>query len=638
MDNRRIFTVEPPELTVENIENIPTVHDGIHLELFYNLLFSNIGLALPDHLRPVCYALGDSNIRNVMLIISPGAGKSQCLSIAYPLWELGFDRNLTILGVSSGADLMIGFLQSSMNIIEYNEVYNAIFPATQPDKDMGWSSSRGIFVKRTAAGIPDPSYVATGYGAKSIVGKHAKLMIIDDIMDGENSANSEQIEKVEDFYYRTLIGRQDPAGARMVMVGRRWAEDDLYGRLKESKEWLVMTLSSIRETEELYYDVRIPADLPCIFNDFTANPEVEDIKVVYGENHNHKGFYWNDVKFVAKYNEAMSAKRNRPAVFETLYQSNPNAATSRLFHDEDFPDYAIPLDMEIGRNYDSVANWVDKMDFHLIIQAWDTAYTAKAANDPSVGYTLGLKGCELNHLAVGNDDTAVPFHYDVYVLDELYKRLEYGDLQQEVIDYFHRWNPNYVIMENATAGIPLISALSTYSIQVVPITVQHTSKLARATDGAKAGSVQGWAKQHRIYVPRKAEWAAGLLNELKDFTGARNKKDDRVDALIHGVNWSIDYGVQSRELAPGWRGKDAVDAKMREWSRGNHPLFDLPSMYQNVQNPYYGLCGSCRMYDKAKNWCTLHKHTTIKIGTCPMYEPVEGEEQVLNVTYGEPTK
>src|SRR5580698_966285 len=247
MDNRRVFTVEAPEFTEENIEGIPTIHDGKHLELFYNLIFAPIGLVLPAHLRPVVTALGDENIKSLMLIISPGAGKSQALSIAYPLWELGHDPNLTILGVSSGADLMMGFLQSTMNIIEdEGKAYNILFPNTVPDKQQGWSTSRGMFVKRTAPGIPDPSYVATGYGAKSITGKHAKLLVIDDIMDNENSATSEQIQKVEDFYYGTLLGRRDPKGARMVIVGRRWATDDLYGRLKESKDWLVMTLASIR--------------------------------------------------------------------------------------------------------------------------------------------------------------------------------------------------------------------------------------------------------------------------------------------------------------------------------------------------------------------------------------------------------
>ena len=563
---------------------------------------------------------------------------SQLLSIAYPLWELGHDHNLTILGVSSGADLMMGFLQSAMTIIDENEVYNLIFPETVPDKNQGWSTAKGIFVKRTAGGIPDPSFTATGYGAKSITGKHAKLLIIDDIQDTENSSSSEQIEKVENFYYNTLLGRRDPMGARMIMVGRRWATDDLYGRLKESKDWLVMTLAAIRDTPELYYDVRIPAGLSCVFNDFTPSTQVEDIKVVYGENHDPVGYCWNDPLMISKFEEANLNKKNKPSIFETVYQSNPSAAESKPFREEDFQDFPIPPELSIGRNYDTVAEFLHQLDFSVMIQCWDTAYTAKMVNDPSVGYTLGLRGCETNHRQKEGEEATVPFHYDIYVLDELYERLEYGDLQQAVIDYYHKWNPNYVIMENATAGIPLIGALQAYSIQVVGVPVQHTSKLTRATDGAKAGSVQGWARQGRIWIPRAAGWSAGLLNELKDFTGARNKKDDRVDSLIHGVNWAIDFGIQSRELSQGWRTSEDIDKKIQSWAIQTNPIMTLPSLYQNVQNPYYNMCGSCVNYDGPKNWCKLLKHTTIKIGSCPFYDPQEGQEQVINVVYGEPEK
>ncbi|HLX54330.1 MAG TPA: hypothetical protein VKR58_10335, partial [Aquella sp.] len=623
MEDKRIFEVPtaPIPLTHESITEIPLMHDGAHLELFYNLIFSDIGLVLPNHLRPVVMALGDSNIKSLMVIIAPGLGKSQCLSIAYPLWELGYDPNLTILGVSSGAELMMGFLQSSMSIIDENYFYRLMFPNTRPDKDRGWSTGRGAFVKRSGAGIPDPSYAATGYGSKSITGKHAKLLIIDDIQDEENSATSEQIEKVETFYYRTLLGRRDPQGARIVMVGRRWASDDLYGRLKESKDWVVMTLAAIRPTPQLYYDVRIPAGLACVFNNFTPSATVEDIKVVYGENHNPVGYCWNDPKMLSKYEEAALNQKNMPSIFETVYQSNPEAAGTKIFREEDFADFTIPEDMQIGRSYSTVADFLYEKQFDLIVQSWDTAFTADTDNDPSVGYTVGLKGCGKNHKSTEPNAEEVPFHYDIYVLDENYKRLAMGDLQPAVVEYFHLWNPNFVLVENSMPGIPIIHSLESNSIPVLGIVVQHTSKRGRAINGAKAGSAQGWARQGRIFIPHNAPWAAGLIGELKDFTGARNKKDDRVDALIQAANFAIDYGVQNRELPPGWRTDKEIDARMHNWMVPEHPLARLTYMAQNVQNPLYGLCGSCKNYVKENSYCSLHKRTVIKLSTCYLYEP-----------------
>ena len=159
IDTKRKFFIKAPELTQEMIAGIPTIRDGIHLELFYNLIFNDMNISLPDHLRPVAWALGDKNIANLMVICSPGSGKSFLSGIAYPLWELGLDPNITILGVSGGADLMMKWLQSAMNIIEHNKIYKLLFEKVKPDKDMGWSRTTA-FVKREISGQPNPSYEA----------------------------------------------------------------------------------------------------------------------------------------------------------------------------------------------------------------------------------------------------------------------------------------------------------------------------------------------------------------------------------------------------------------------------------------------------------------------------------------------
>ena len=651
MDTRRRFIVTKPTIDMESmIPEIPYIHDGPHLELYYNLIFTDQNITLPDHLRPVVMALTDKNIKSLMIIISPGSGKSLLVDVAYPTFELGHDPEQTILGVSSGADLMVDFLQASMSTIEENKINKLIFPNQKPDKNLGWSTSRGMFVKRTSVGQPSPSYAATGYNAKSITGKHAKTIIIDDIHDAENSYTPDQLDKVENFYYKTLVGRRDPQGCRMIMVGRRWDESDLYGRLKNSGDWLTMTLANFRDGEEVYYDVRIPAGLACVFNDYQAKTEVEDIKVIYGTNNKNVGFFWlgHDKSCVDpncercnlaknKFEEANLLKKNKPEIFETVYQSNPESAGKKIFREEDFIDFDLPEEMYLGRNYDVVSNWIQKMGFDSIVQTLDTALTDETKNDSSCCYTLGFKRCTREHRAldlVGAEPVEVPFHYDIYVLDELYKQLSYDDLQPEVVDYFNLWLPEKMLIENANVGIPLLHSLESYSIPVEGVIVQHTSKRSRATNGAKAGSVQGWARLGRIYIPRNALWAKALLNELKDFTGARNRKDDRVDALIQGVNYAIDQGVQSRDLPPGWRDKADIDAKLLSWMAPNHPLLQLDYMYKNVNNPFYGMCGTCKMFDASKNFCNVHKRKVTKLDSCSMYSPTQSS--TLSITYGEP--
>lgn len=650
-DERRRFIVPrmewTPELMEQMIPEIPYQHDGPHLELYYNLIFNELGFKLPDHLRPVTWVLADKNIDSAMLIISPGAGKSMLTNVAFPTYEIGYNPNISILGISSGADLMLDFLNTSMSIIEDNDIYHLIYPQIQPDEATGWSAARGIFVKRPTSGQVSPSYQVTGYGSKKVTGKHAKILIVDDIHDAENSSSADQIEKIETYYYNTIIGRQEPEGSRMIMVGRRWADDDLYGRLNKSGDWFTMTLASIREGTELYYDVRIPAGLACVFNDYKAKDTVEDIKLVYGENTDQPGFYWththvntcppNCKGMSAKYREALVNKKNKPAIFETVYQSNPEAIGSKIFYDSDFQDFILPENMEFGRNYDTTAQFIGKMGFDMILQSWDTAFTAETRNDPSVCITLGIRNCqELHRGETVNPDEDTPFHYDVYVLDVIIKHLQPGDLEEEAITYFGLWNPSQVLIEKSAMGIPLINNLTSFSIPVIGVTVQHTSKKGRAINGANAGSAQGWAKRGRIFIPRNASWSKELLTELCDFTGARGKRDDQVDALVQAINFAIDYGTINRELPPGWRSPEEINERLKDWMFPDHPLVRLPHMYHNVQNPFFGMCGTCKFFDKPNSFCKQHKHKVTSLQTCPLYSPTE--ESILSIDYGQPRK
>lgn len=217
----------------------PTAHG---LAAFYNAIYAERGITLPPHLVPVCMALADQRIKKFMLIIGPGSGKSMLLSQAFPCWMLGIDPTMTIIGVSGGEALIHGFIHASMTTIEWNHAYRAIFPKVRPDKPQGWSTERGIFVAGRLPGDSDASYWGAGLDSAALTGKHARLLIFDDLHNKENAANIEQCMKVRSTYYNTLLGRADPRGARFILAGRRWHEEDIYGHLQQAGDWVTMTL------------------------------------------------------------------------------------------------------------------------------------------------------------------------------------------------------------------------------------------------------------------------------------------------------------------------------------------------------------------------------------------------------------
>lgn len=235
---------------------------------FYNVIMAARNIFIPPHLFPVAKALMDTRIRYLMVIIGPGSGKSSFISAVFPAYLLGIDPDENILGVSAGESLITSFVQTTMEIVEFDPSYREIFPSVLPDKEVGWSLERGMFVKGRKTGNPFPSYWGSGVSSKALVGKHGTTVILDDLHDDENSRSVSGRDNVLRVYRNTLIGRSDPRGTRYVIAGRRWHEDDIYGRLKEEGNYVVMTLPAERPGEEmLYWDIQIPDGLVCCFNE-----------------------------------------------------------------------------------------------------------------------------------------------------------------------------------------------------------------------------------------------------------------------------------------------------------------------------------------------------------------------------------
>lgn len=246
------------------------------LRAFYNMILAERKYTVPKHVELLLAALADDRIKQLLIVISPGAGKSLCISTIYPAFKLGQIPSHTILGISAGENLMQGFQLAIMEWVEHSTMWRNLFPAVRPDKDKGWSTERGMFVTGHREGDPDASFFATGIRSKALTGKHAKLLICDDIHDNENSASAEACLGVRDTYYRQLIGRADPEGARFIFAGRRWHEEDLYGHLKSTGEWVVMELPALRAgSDMLFWDVTVPAGLKCCFTDASISAKLD---------------------------------------------------------------------------------------------------------------------------------------------------------------------------------------------------------------------------------------------------------------------------------------------------------------------------------------------------------------------------
>jgi phage terminase large subunit-like protein len=588
---------------------------------------------------------------------------SVALSQVFPTYLLGYDPTQNIICVSGAENLAQGFQNVVQEFIESNEAFKKVFPQVRPDKGRGWSTNLGAFVTGHRP-VPDASYWAAGVSSKAITGKHGTLLIFDDVHNEENSRTEDQCEALASTSVSQRSGRADPMGARYLLAGRRWHQKDLYGRLKDNGDWVVLTLPAERPGSELlWYDISVPEGLECVFTDgMCQTPDGDMVMVIpqslesrivgserkesgvvlrqikwpYGTDPTKQGFYWPTSK--QKRSEYFSNKRMKPEETEATYQCNPGTRQGVVFVDSDFERrFELPPGADAGVLSPQMRHFVGTGA--MVIQAWDTAFSANASSDYSVCATLLLVPCEEYHRGenpalLGPCDV----HFDISVLDIWRDRVSFAGVVQQMRELYQRWQPYLVVIEKKAYAVAAIEALESAGSMPIEAVMPGSleGKRSRAVEGVGAGSVQGWARQWRIRLPFDAPWVEGLVRELKDFTGARGNTDDQVDALVHGVRWAIINGGAAASLPVGWNTPDQATNSMLGSGSG-----DVRSPYDNLMagiqatdivDVFGGCCGRCRSFVKnikasglpsnrdlgqlPLEYCMLHDKRVAAIGSC----------------------
>ena len=117
-----------------------------------------------------------------------------------------------------------------MTIYESSAAHRALFKdLTHPRK---WTQAE--WLRRGSpwqVGSKDLTLFAAGTGG-GIVSKRFSLLLMDDILDRENTATLDQLDKVRDWYDQTVDPCVIPEGVR-IAIGTRWAVEDTYKLLGE---------------------------------------------------------------------------------------------------------------------------------------------------------------------------------------------------------------------------------------------------------------------------------------------------------------------------------------------------------------------------------------------------------------------
>ena len=174
----------------------------------------------------------ESNEQSTKILLEArGTFKSTIGTVAYPLWRLVRNPDLTILLNNEKQQRVADFLRAIKNHITDNDAFITLFGDLSCQGKMGkrWNENRIDIATRKVWGA-NPS-IDTASVTSSTVGKHADLIINDDLVGESNVGTQDQLAKVDEFVKN--LGAVLNPGGEMNFIGTRWHHMDTYNTQME---------------------------------------------------------------------------------------------------------------------------------------------------------------------------------------------------------------------------------------------------------------------------------------------------------------------------------------------------------------------------------------------------------------------
>lgn len=192
----------------------------------------------PPHLRHIrghLERVTAGELARLMLFVPPRHGKSEMVTVRYPVWRMVRDPRLNVIVAAYNKDLANSFSRKSRRLAA---------------REMSISRERSAVDEwETAQG---GTFRAAGVGT-GVTGKGASLIVIDDPVKSREEANSAAYrQRVWDWYKDDLYTRREP-NAAIILIMTRWHEDDLAGRILGSEDgpnWTVINLPALAESDD----------------------------------------------------------------------------------------------------------------------------------------------------------------------------------------------------------------------------------------------------------------------------------------------------------------------------------------------------------------------------------------------------
>lgn len=414
----------------------------------------------------LCDALEQIERREIdLLVVSmpPGSAKSSYGSIAFPAWYLGRHPEHRIIAASHTAELAERFGRRVRNIVA-GEEHKLIFPECimSPDSQAAGRWDTTI----------DGGYYAAGIGG-AITGMRADIACIDDPVKSREDADSETIREKQWAWWRDdLLTRLKP-NAGVILIGTRWHEDDLIGRV----------LADAKQSQSRVRVIKLPMEA-------TENDEL--------------GRRPGELLWPEWFTAAMVEQAKRePRTWTALYQQEPRPIGGGEFRREWLCQYRRPP---------AASNRV------LLVDPASGKYRNRG--DYTSMWVVGI----------GPDGNE-------YILDGVRDRLNLTGRAEKVFDLVRRWKPAVVGYEEYglqadIEHIKIEQERQQYRFRVIPLGggTKKEDRIRRLIPGLQQGRV--WLPESMVRQcadGHQRDIILDLIGEMESFpVGAH---DDALDCL-----------------------------------------------------------------------------------------------------------
>ena len=182
---------------------------------------------------------GIVNRVNTVNLLPRGGAKTTHGNTGLASWLVANYPDIAIGLMSNTQDMADAFSKAIRNTVELNPRFLELYGNLKSDQK--WTDKEWVRKDSALIGTNNSTMFARGVGG-AIISKRFDILILDDILDKENTATPEQRDAVNTWLMQTVLPCLKPDGV-VIVLGTRWAVEDTYELLIADEETTVGTVA-----------------------------------------------------------------------------------------------------------------------------------------------------------------------------------------------------------------------------------------------------------------------------------------------------------------------------------------------------------------------------------------------------------